>query len=327
MTNRAIVAVLVVVVAIIAGLAGYSLKPSGVAENKPGKGLTFCLIANGTAGQSFWEIIRHGAEDAAKSLGVNLVMRYYEETPEKAVSVMDEAIAAHYDGIIISDIFQDLLRPKINQAVDAGIPVMTILVDDPQSERIAFVGYKAGYYDHGRIVAEAIAPKVHDGDKVLMVAEAIAFWSEERMRGFRETLENLKRGLTFDVLECGNELSVAEPRIRSYLVAHPDVKVMYGAGEVTNVLFPIIAKDLGYKPGQIVMGMNGVAPGVPEAIKEGWVEASFLGDQYLTAYMAVQEMFLHVKYGFGGFDIRTGYTLVTKSNIDKIEPWAKQGYY
>lgn len=320
--------VAVIVTGIVVGSATYLIVPKGAEEEeKPGEGLTFALIANGSAGQSFWDVVHKGATDAADMVGVDIVMRFYEETPDLAVEVMDEVIAAGYDGILVSDIFADLLRPKINAATAAGIPVMTILVDDPESDRISFIGYGVGFYDHGVIIANRIAPKVNNGDSVLMVAEAIAFWSEGRMDGFQETLEDLKTGLTFDVLEAGNEASQIELRLKSYLAANPDVDVIYGVGTVTSDMAAPVVEDLGYEPGEIVLGINDISPGVIDGLKKGYIEATFLGDQYMISYLAVLQMFNHVKYLFGPFDTVCGYTIIDSTNIDIIEPQVEAGMF
>ncbi len=322
-----ITVIAVIVTAIVVASVTYLAVPKGEVEEKPGEGLTFAFICNGSAGQSFWNVVGKGAGDAAEQLGVEIVMRYYEETPDLAVEVMDEVIAAGYDGIIVSDIFADLLRPKINAATDAGIPVMTVLVDDPLSERISFIGYGVGFYEHGQIIADRVAPKVNNGDKVLMVAEAIAFWSEERMNGFQETLEGIKTGLTFDVLEAGNEASQIELRLSSYLAANPDIDVIYGVGTVTSDMAAPVVEDLGYEPGEIVLGLNDISPGVIDGIKKGYVEATFLGDQYMIAYLAVQQMFYHVKYLFGPFNAVCGYTIVDATNINIVEPQVEAGMF
>ena len=64
------------------------------------------------------------------------------------VKYIDTAIASKVDGIITMALSPAAIGPAIDRAVDAGIPVVLVDTDAPESKRAAYVGtsnYDAGY--------------------------------------------------------------------------------------------------------------------------------------------------------------------------------------
>ena len=58
------------------------------------------------------------------------------------IDYMEISIAAGADGIILEFNGEESLKAEINKAVEAGIPVITIMSDAPDSSRQSFVGPK-----------------------------------------------------------------------------------------------------------------------------------------------------------------------------------------
>lgn len=56
------------------------------------------------------------------------------------IDYMEISIAAGADGIILEFNGEESLKAEINKAVEAGIPVITIMSDAPDSSRQSFVG-------------------------------------------------------------------------------------------------------------------------------------------------------------------------------------------
>ncbi len=97
----------------------------------------------------FWESVYEGAyEQGLKNniyvemLGENLSEDYTNE------ELMEIAIASRVDGIIVAANDSNEMTNLINQAADAGIPVVTVYNDNTKSERCCFVG--VGSYNLGR---------------------------------------------------------------------------------------------------------------------------------------------------------------------------------
>src|SRR5215213_631728 len=87
-------------------------------------GYTFAMITHETPGDTFWDRIRAGAQQAAKDTGSTLK---YSADPEatKQATLIQGAIDAKVDGIATTLVTPESLIPTVKKAVAAGIPVDT----------------------------------------------------------------------------------------------------------------------------------------------------------------------------------------------------------
>ena len=125
--------------AIISFKQGYTLhtKSHRNAEEK----ITFALIPKLTT-NPFFTVAQEGCIDKAKELGVEC---YYVgpdfEDPEAQNAIVRELVKnGTVDGIAISVSNADIVSKSINEAIDAGIPVITFDSDAPNSKRISYIG-------------------------------------------------------------------------------------------------------------------------------------------------------------------------------------------
>ncbi len=96
----------------------------------------------------FWEDVYGYAKEKASECGYYLELmgidNSYDYTKEE---LLDRSIAAHVDGILLQGGESNLIE-GIQKAIDAGIPVVTILDDSPDSVRNSYVG--VSNYDLGQ---------------------------------------------------------------------------------------------------------------------------------------------------------------------------------
>lgn len=104
----------------------------------------------------FWQSVYEGARDNAEQNGILLEFMGDEFSTDYSVpELMKMAIAAKVDGILLESDGSKELGQLINQASDMGIPVVTLLKDIPDTERISHVGIS--YYSLGQQYAEQLA--------------------------------------------------------------------------------------------------------------------------------------------------------------------------
>src|SRR5437764_267126 len=87
--------------------------------------LHIAVVTHGSAGDAFWNVVKNGAEAAGKQLGVQVDYKSDGDPGEQA-KLIDNAIAQKVDGLVVSMANPDALRTSIQNAVKAGIPVITI---------------------------------------------------------------------------------------------------------------------------------------------------------------------------------------------------------
>lgn len=89
---------------------------------------------------SFWKKIYQGAKDAGK--GDQILIENFGETLSGEYSteeLMEMAIAARVDGIIVQVSDEEAVSAQIDKAEEQNIPVITIRSDAPGSKRVSFV--------------------------------------------------------------------------------------------------------------------------------------------------------------------------------------------
>ena len=114
------IAILGTVIAL--GLSACGGSSSKTAATSDGKKLTIAMITHETPGDTYWDIIRAGANAAAKHLGVTLK---YSSDPDftKQATLVQNAIDSKVDGIAMTAAGPDALVAVVKNARAAGIPV------------------------------------------------------------------------------------------------------------------------------------------------------------------------------------------------------------
>ena len=77
------------------------------------------VITHGAPGDSFWDVVKAGAEQAGREENVDL---HYQSDPDvgKQATLIDNAVAAGTDGVVVSMANPDGLEKSIKAAVAAG---------------------------------------------------------------------------------------------------------------------------------------------------------------------------------------------------------------
>ena len=100
----------------------------------------YFLIAT-NIGLTYWQSAHEGFDRAAAQYGVTAEMRGPDTfNPAVEVDEFRAAVARKPAGILVSVADPQWMTPAINEAIAAGIPVITIDADAPESQRLYFIG-------------------------------------------------------------------------------------------------------------------------------------------------------------------------------------------
>ena len=93
---------------------------AGAGDNS---GYTIAMITHETPGDTFWDKIKAGAQQAAKNEGINLK---YSNDPDasKQATLIQNAVDSKVDGIATTLVTPDALAGAVKSATDAKIPVV-----------------------------------------------------------------------------------------------------------------------------------------------------------------------------------------------------------
>src|SRR5215467_6085315 len=135
----------------------------------------------------YWQEAQAGFKDVGQTLGVKTEFRGPATySPEEELKAFQNAVESHPTGILVAPARALLFKEMINSAVQAGIPVICVDSDSPESRRILFVGtdnFRAGLESGNRI-----ATLLYGRGRVGLITILAQLNLNERLRGVQEAL-------------------------------------------------------------------------------------------------------------------------------------------
>ncbi len=167
-------------------VAAALLLTSGCSNSRHDPTESYYLVASNTK-LPYWQAALAGLSRASSDLKVKAEMLGPATYDAKAQREdFRHAVSKKPAGILISAADPELMRPEIDSAIAAGIPVITVDSDAPNSKRLFFVGtnnYQAGLTG-GRVLSQRLKKK---GNIVVFTIPAQANLIE-RLRGYEDAL-------------------------------------------------------------------------------------------------------------------------------------------
>ena len=169
----------------------------------------------------FFNAHKYGWSWAGETLGVTATYVGPAEYDMNAmVAAFDQAIAKKPKGIAVFAV-EPILEPSINKAVAAGIPVVTILGDLPNSNRLAFVG--SYQYDLGYIGGMNLAKALDGEGKIAILSIPGVGMFDDREAGFRAAFETYPGIEVVQVGATGADTVTAISTAKDILTRFPDL--------------------------------------------------------------------------------------------------------
>ncbi|MCL2164994.1 MAG: substrate-binding domain-containing protein [Oscillospiraceae bacterium] len=229
-----------------------------------------------------------GTEMVGKELGVKTEYVGPADYDMNAmIAAFEQAIAKKPNGIVTVG-FEDSLTPVIKKALDAGIPVITLDADLPDSGRIAFVG--TGNYNAGVMGGNKLAEAINGSGKVALMTKPGQSNLEERVAGYQAALAKFPGIEIVQIADTQSDDVVAAQAAATLLQAHPDlagigcVEAVGGAGAATAV------REAG-RQGEVAIISMDRSNDVVNAIINGEITASVAQQTALMPYYGIQILF------------------------------------
>ena len=279
-------------------------------------GYTIAMITHETPGDTFWDRIRSGAEQAAKDTGSTLK---YSNDPDatKQATLIQGAIDAKVDGIATTLVTPEALIPTIKKATAAGIPVDTF------NSGLDFY-QEAGSINHfssdeklaGQQAGEKA--KAAGATKILCTIQQTGSVAlEDRCAGVKSSFPN-----TENLQVNGADDSAVTSAIQAKLSQDKDINWVITLG-ATQALDTIKAKSAAGRD-DVKVGTFDLNADAAKAVQDGQLQFCIDQQPYLQGYLAVTQLYLYKKNGNvmgGGKAVLTGPSFVDKSNVDTILPF------
>ncbi|SEC11666.1 monosaccharide ABC transporter substrate-binding protein, CUT2 family [Amycolatopsis tolypomycina] len=281
--------------------------------------LKVAVVTHGSAGDAFWNVVKNGAEQAGKDLGVG-VDYFSDGDPGNQARLIDNAVAQKVGGLVVSMANPQALQTSIQNAVKAGIPVITINSGEDFSAQfgaIAHVGQSEGLAGQGAGQRLKAAGKT----KLLCVIhEAGNIGQNQRCDGAKQTFGNVTT-LQVDI----SNPTDAQARIRGALQSDPSIDAVLALNSQVAARAVAAAKEASSKAQVATFDLNA---DVVAAIKDGSILFAVDQQQYEQGYLPIVFLKLYKENGNtigGGKPVQTGPGFVDKTNIDTVAPYAQRG--
>jgi simple sugar transport system substrate-binding protein len=281
-------------------------------------GYTFAMITHETPGDTFWDRIKAGAQQAAKDTGSTLKYSADPDATKQAVLIQN-AIDSKVDGIATTLVTPDALIPTVKKAVAAGIPV------DSFNSGINFyqqAGSLVHFASDEKLAGQAAGKRAAaDGAiKILCTIQQTGSVAlEDRCAGVKDSFPN-----TENIQVNGADDSAVTSAIQAKLSQDPSINwiVTLGAPQALDAI-----KSAEGANSKAKIGTFDTNPDAAQAVSDGKIQWFIDQQPYLQGYLSIAQLYLYKKNGNimgGGKAVLTGPTFVDKANIAQILPFVKQ---
>ncbi|MEY9484761.1 simple sugar transport system substrate-binding protein [Streptomyces calvus] len=283
--------------------------------------MTVALVTHQAPGDTFWDIVRKGAEAAAAKDNVKLV---YSADPNAGsqATLVQNAIDQKVDGIAVTLAKPDALKDVIAKAKAAGIPVVGLnsgLSDWKDLGLLEFFGQDES------VAGEAFGKKLNEvGAKnaVCVIHEQGNVGLTQRCDGVEKTFEGKTQILNVN----GTDMPSVKSTITAKLKQDSAIDHVITLGAP---FAPTAVQSVGDAGSEAKVATFDLNKDLTKAIEAGDIEFAVDQQPYLQGYLAVDGLWLYKNngnYSGGGEQpVLTGPAFVDKSNVDAVSEYAAKG--
>ncbi|WP_441350804.1 MULTISPECIES: sugar ABC transporter substrate-binding protein [unclassified Streptomyces] len=281
---------------------------------------TFAMVTHSGDGDTFWDIVQKGAEQAAVKDNINFLYSHNDEANQQA-QLVQTAIDKKVDGLIVSLAKPDAMKAVVAKAVKAGIPVVTVNSGSAESKEFGALTHIG---QDESIAGEAVGDELNSRDRkkaLCVLHEQGNVGHEQRCAGAKKTFDGTMQNLYVDGTNMPDVTASIEAKLQSdksidavVTLGAPFADAAVQAKQTAGSKAEIDTFDLNAK----------VATGL-QTDKLG-----FAVDQqpYLQGYEAVDLLWLY-RYNRnvlgGGLPVLTGPQIITKDDADALADYTKRG--
>jgi simple sugar transport system substrate-binding protein len=324
-TGVALIALLTLVVAACSSTGGkqaaeQAQQPAAGQANTPR--YTIAMITHAAPGDTFWDIIRKGAQAAAAKDNINFKYSNDDDATKQATLIQD-AINAKVDGIAVTDPNPDAICPTIKKAVQAGIPVVMFnagVSNWQQCGGMEFFGQDESIAGvaAGKRLAEAGAKHV------LCVLQAQGqVQLEARCAGVKQGLGS--EGQMTKLYVNGTDNSSMLTTMKAKLAQDKSIDAVITLG--APIALVAIQAIQGASSSAKLYTFDTNAAEIAK-IKSGAVQWAVDQQPYVQGYESIDSLWLYLTNGNilgGGQTVLTGPAFIDSSNVAKVAAYAERG--
>lgn len=280
------------------------------------RALRIAVIPKGLVHQ-FWLTVKAGAEAAGKEFNASIIWKGPEKETDvpKQISIVEDMISLKVDAIVMAACDKKALVPRVEEALRAGIPVVTIDSGVESDLPVSFVATDnvAG----AKAAAETLARLIGQEGKVGLLPFVLgAATSDMREQGFKEGLKAFPGIQLVATRYSDSDVAKGMAATEDMLTANPDLKGIFAANE-SGAMGAVQALEATGKAGQVKLVAFDAAEREIEALKAGTIQALIVQNPFRMGYEGVKAAVDCIQGKPVEKRIDTGVTVVTMENINE----------
>lgn len=291
------------------------------AETVQDETYTVAMITHGVEGDTFFDIVRAGAETAAAK--DNIELQYYsDDTAQGQATLVQNAVDQGVDAIAVTLARPDEMAASVAAANEAGIPVVAF---NAGIDNWVEVGAWSYFGTDEHLAGTAFGERLtEEGAQhaICIVQEQGHVALETRCGSLTEAFG----GRTETIYVDGSDMTDVKSTITSKLQSDPtiDYVVTLGAPFAMTALDSVA--EAGSEASVATFDLNAEAA---QAIQDGSIKWAVDQQPYLQGYESVDALWLYLAngnlMGGGTQPVLTGPSFVDETNIDSVVEYAENG--
>jgi ribose transport system substrate-binding protein len=319
MRNKKALGAFVLAATVVLGMSGCA-DDTGASTGDGEETPYVAIISKGFQHQ-FWQAVKLGAEQAAEEFGVEITFEGpdTEADVDQQIQMLQTALDKQPDAIGFAALDSQAAGPLLQQAQDAGIPVVAFDsgVDSDIPVTTASTDNKAAAAEAAKHMAEAIN---HEGTVALVVHDQTSVTGVDRRDGFVEYMEANEPNITIvDVQYGGGDQAKSADLAKAIISANPGLAGIYGSNEGSAIGVVQAVKELGIDPSSLaVIGFDS-GKAQTDAIREGLMLGAITQNPVGIGYETVKAAVAAMNGESLPKTIDTGFYWYDSTNIDNAE--------
>ncbi|MEV8087008.1 sugar ABC transporter substrate-binding protein [Streptomyces nigra] len=329
--SRKLASVVAVAAAAALTLAGCSSSSGGKESEEGGANasagkadtprMTVALVTHQSPGDTFWDIVRKGAEAAAAKDNIKLI---YSADPNAGsqANLVQNAIDQKVDGIAITLAKPDALRDVVAKAKAQNIPVVGLNSGVSEWQKLGLTEF---FGQDETVAGEALGKRLNEsGAKkaVCVIQEQGNIGLTQRCDGVKKTFEGSLETLNVN----GTDMPSVKSTITAKLKTDSDIDYVVALGAPFALTSVQSVSEAGSKAKVATFDLN---KDLTKSISKGDIEFAVDQQPYLQGYLAIDSLWLYKNNGnyMGGGEapVLTGPAFVDKTNVETIDKFAAKG--
>ncbi|MEV1080313.1 sugar ABC transporter substrate-binding protein [Streptomyces sp. NPDC050211] len=283
--------------------------------------MTVALVTHQAPGDTFWDIVRKGAEAAAAKDNIKLI---YSADPNAGnqANLVQNAIDQKVDGIAITLAKPDALKDVVSKAKSANIPVVGLNSGVSEWQKLGLMEF---FGQDETVAGEALGKRLNEAG----AKKAVCVIQEQGNIGLTQRCDGVAKTFNGDIEPLnvnGTDMPSVKSTITAKLTEDKAIDHVVTLGAPFALTAAQVVEETGSKAKVATFDLN---KELTSAISEGSIEFAVDQQPYLQGYLAIDSLWLYKNNGnyMGGGEqpVLTGPAFVDKSNVDAVAAFAAKG--